>query len=275
MTAATTPAPAAHRRKTGFADTLASEWTKLRSVRSTYVQVLIAVGLGLSMTALLSLAIGSSFDQLSAEDRANFDPASVGAFGAVFALISLIVLGVTSMSSEYTSGMIRLTLATTPRRLRVLAAKSLLVLAVSLVVGFVLAFVSFPIGQAVLGAYDGVPTTSLSDKEALTSVIAQWLTTPVFPRLGLAAATVLRSTASAITAVLVFIFVPSVFGPLFPDAIIENGLRFLPNFAVDNLVNQDPDAATHLSRPVAALVVLAWLAFFFEAAYFSLTERDA
>ena len=260
----------------GFTNALVSELTKLRSVRSTYIQALLTVVLGIGMTALIALAIGSTWDEVSVEERATFDPVNVSSFGSIFALIVLVVLGVMFVSSEYTSGMIRLTLTTTPRRLRVLAAKSLIIIAVVLVLGVIVSVGSFYAGQAVLGSYEGVPTASLSDEGAVRSVVGVWLLMPVFPLLGAAAAFVLRSTASTITAILGLIFVPAIFGGIFPDSIQENVIKFLPSFAIDSVTTTDPggDSLTRLNEGAALAVIAAWLFVFFFAAYVSLMRRD-
>lgn len=274
MAAAATPVTGAARP--GFPSVLASESTKIRSVRSTYIEGLLTVVLGIGMTALIALAIGSTWNEASAEDRASFDPASLGGFGSIFALIVLVVLGVTFVSSEYTSGMMRLTLTTTPRRVRVLVAKSLIITAISLVLGAITSVGAFFAAQAVLGGYEEVPTASLSDDAALRAVIGGALAMPVFPLLGAWGAVVLRSTASTLTAILGIIFVPAIFGGLFPDSIQENVIRFLPNFAIDSLTTTDTtgDSLTRLDDGPAVAVIVLWLAVFFVAAYFSLTRRD-
>lgn len=273
---AATVTPLAGARRPTFPDVVASESTKLRTVRSTYIEALLTVVLGIGMTALIALAIGSTWDEVSPEDRATFDPASLSSFGSIFALIVLVVLGVTFVSSEYTSGMIRLTLTTTPRRMEVLMAKSLIIIAVSLVLGAITSLGAFLAAQAVLGGYEEVPTASLSDDEALRSVIGGTLAMPVFPLLGAWAAVVLRSTASTLTAILGIIFVPAIFGGLFPDSIQENVIKFLPNFAIDSLTTTDTtgESLTRLDDGAALVVIAVWLFAFFFAAYVSLVRRD-
>ena len=95
MTTATmAPSAGQGRRSPGFASTLASEWVKLRSVRATYIQVALAIGLALLLTALFALAIGAAFDDLQPQDQATFDPISVGFLGSGLGAIVLIVMGV-------------------------------------------------------------------------------------------------------------------------------------------------------------------------------------
>lgn len=259
-----------------FMATLNSEWTKIRSIRATYVQVVLALGLSLGMTALICLAIGSTWDDLTAQDQAEFDPVFTSFFGSVFGLIVLLVTAVTFISAEYSSGMMRLTLAATPRRGRVLAAKLVVITGLTLAIGFVVAFGSFLIGQAVLGSYEGVATSSLSDGDTFRAVMASWLTTPLYPILGAALAVMLRSTASALTAILALIFVPSFFGALLPQWVEENVIRYLIGPAADNLImtNPDRDSATYLATGEALVVVAVWLVAFVSVAYWLITKRD-
>lgn len=259
----------------GFAQQLLAEWTKIRSIRSFYVELALTLILALGFTALISLAIGGSFDQLSAQDQATFDPVLTSFVGRIFGLVTLIVLGVTFSAFEYTSGMIRLTMTATPQRGRVLAAKAAIVFVVSLLVGVIIAFGCFLVGQTVFKAYD-VPTGTLSDGATLRAVVAAWLTTPVWPLLGLAIGFILRSTASAITTTLVLIFGPAFFGGLLPDWWQKHLLAYLPTSAEDSLLSTRSTASslTHLDAPVAALVLVAWLAVALGVAYALLRRRD-
>lgn len=258
-----------------FFSTLASEWVKLRSVRSTYIEVILAVALSLGMTALISLAIGSTFNDLNPEDQASFDPVFTSFFGAAFGGIVMIVLGVTFVSSEYTSGMIRLTLTTTPRRLRVLAAKAILIAAVTLLVGVITSFGAFWTGQAVLGNYEGVPTATL-EGDALRSVVAASLTAPLFPLIGGALGAILRSTASAITTILSILFLPAFLGGLLPDVLQENVMKYLPGNASDQLLMTNADTGSLLYLDIAPAIglIVVWLAIFYGIAGFLMLRRD-
>jgi ABC-2 type transport system permease protein len=259
----------------GLGATLASEFVKLRSVRATYVEILLAVGLALGMTALICLAIGSSFDGLSPQDQAEFDPVFTSFFGTAFGGIVLIVLGVTFVSSEYTSGMIRLTLTTTPRRGRVLLAKALLIGLVTLGVGALMNVGAVLVGQAVLGTYD-IETASFNDGDVRQAVLAAVLTAPVWPLLGAAMGAIMRSTASAITTILATLFAPAIFGPLFPEWWQKNVLAYLPGSANDSLLmaNPAPGTLTYLEPLPAVAVLLAWMLLLFGVAYVLLKRRD-
>ena len=96
-------------------------------------------------------------------------PASASC-GSLFSAIVFAVIGATAVTSEYGSGMMRITLTATPRRGRVLAAKAAVVAAVTLVAGLVTATTTFVVAQLVFASY-GVPTASLGDGDALRTVL--------------------------------------------------------------------------------------------------------
>ncbi|MFI8193132.1 ABC transporter permease [Streptomyces sp. NPDC085946] len=114
--------------RTHLGHAIASEWTKIRSVRSTMwtlgVFVLLVVGIGL-LTAVL-VAANSPEDSLSGEN-----PLSFGVFGLLLGSICVITLGVLTTASEYSTGMIRTTMTACPTRGRVLAAKAIVFFAVA------------------------------------------------------------------------------------------------------------------------------------------------
>ncbi|MBO0777126.1 MAG: ABC transporter permease, partial [Actinobacteria bacterium] len=109
------------------------EWIKLRSLRSTWLTLALAV----CAPAGIALATG------------NGNTTSGGMFvsntlvGMLIGVLLTGVAGVLAMTSEYTSGTIGATFAAAPRRLGVLAAKAAVVGTVALVTGEAAAFLSF------------------------------------------------------------------------------------------------------------------------------------
>ncbi|WP_371676633.1 ABC transporter permease [Streptomyces sp. NBC_01276] len=97
---------------------LASEWTKLRSVRSTVWTLgsLVALVVGIGMLAVL---------QTDSGDYASIPFVAPAVFGMIVGQLAVIVLGVLTVSSEYGTGLIRTTFTAAPDRLRVLTAKYL------------------------------------------------------------------------------------------------------------------------------------------------------
>ena len=134
----------------GLRGALASEFTKIRSVRSTYwtlgALLVVSVGLGI----LISWAAGHSFANNSA-NKALFD-ATQTSLGALFFIGQLIiaVIGAMVITSEYSTGMIRTSLTAQPRRGVMYAAKAIAFTVVTFVISIVTAFAAFFGGQAML-----------------------------------------------------------------------------------------------------------------------------
>jgi len=162
----TTIAPAApgHRtavRPATFGDALRSEWTKLRSVRSTFWALTVTVVLGIGLGAVISAAAAHGYARSSVSSKLSWDPTGYSQTGVAIASLAIAVLGVLCISSEYSSGMIRTSLIAVPRRGRVLAAKSLVIAAVTFAVGEATSFAAFFAGQALISGH--APTAALGD----------------------------------------------------------------------------------------------------------------
>ena len=259
-----------------FAVTLRSEWTKLSSLHGTSYKLALAFALSVGLTGLLALVVGATWDGASVADRAGHDPVGIGLFGSLFSMIVFAVLGATAVTAEYSSGMMRLTLTATPRRGRVLAAKAGVVAAVTLVAGLVTAITTFLVAQAVFASY-GVPTASLTDGDALRTVLGDGVLTPVLPVVAVALGFATRSTAGAITSVLAIVFMPWILGGVLPAWWQDNVLTYLPGAASEAITSGHLDSATSslLAPGVAALVLAGWLALFLVAAWAVLERRDA
>jgi ABC-2 type transport system permease protein len=134
----------------GLRGALASEFTKLRSVRSTYWTLgalfIVSVGLSVAITAGTAANFANN-----PGNKAGFD-ATQTSLGAFFELGQLIiaVIGAMVITSEYSTGMIRTSLTAQPRRGVVYAAKAIAFTAVTLVISIVTSFIAFFAGQAML-----------------------------------------------------------------------------------------------------------------------------
>ena len=137
--------------RAGLRGALASEFTKLRSVRSTYwtltALLIVSIGIGAAITA----GAASNFNH-NPENKAGFD-ATQASLGAFFELGQLIIaiLGAMVITSEYSTGMIRTSLTAQPRRGVVYAAKAMVFTGVTLVISLVTSFIAFFLGQALIG----------------------------------------------------------------------------------------------------------------------------
>jgi ABC-2 type transport system permease protein len=267
--------PVATGRSARFIDTLASEWTKLTTLRSTYIMLGLSFVLSLTATGLLALAVGNTFDGWSEAQKASFEPITFAMVGNVIALIMCTVFGVLAVSSEYSSGMMRLSMIATPRRGRVLGAKLLLVFGLTLVMGLATVAGMFLVGQAVLGAY-GMPVANLADPDALRMVIGLGAATPLFPVIGLTLGIMLRSAAGAITAALGVLWLPLIFNDMLPIWVQEHILSLLPGSAVDSFtITHIVQSPTDSPPLVGVALVVAWLAGFVGVALSLLRRRDA
>lgn len=202
MSTATAPATAA--RPASFADATRAEWRKLRTVRSTWTTLGVAVALGVGIGALISYLSGNHYAQGGRLDGV-WDPTAVSFRALTIAQLAIAVLGTLVITSEYGTGMIRTSLTATPRRGRLLLSKALVLGVVALVVGEVTSFAAFLLGQAAIGSQ--APHTTLAAHDVLRAVIGAGLYLAVIALLAAAIGTIVRSTAAAISAVVALLFV--------------------------------------------------------------------
>ncbi len=269
---ATTPLAArASARPASFMNTLAAEWSKVATLRSTYLTLGLGLVLSVATTALVTAALGSTQQTWAAD----FSPITTSMVGNIWALIVYAVFGVLVVGREYSGGLIRLTLTATPRRGRVLAAKVLLVSGSILVLGLLTTVGMFLVGQAILGAY-GMPATDLGNADARQMVLGLGVVMPFFPIVGLALGVLFRSTAGAITTVLGFLWLPVIFGEFLPRWWQEHVMSLLPGAAMDSLTVAHIEPSPTFSDPaVGAVIAGAWLVAIVGAAYLTLVRRDA
>jgi ABC-2 type transport system permease protein len=170
-------------------DLLASEWTKFRSVRSSFWSLLVAVLTPIGVSTLVAVA----FANQPAAAGPPPDPLLPEVLSLEYAVIAVSVLGVLAFSAEFSTGLIRTTFSAAPRRRAVLAAKAVVLGAVTLAAGELVAFASFFLVQAVLaGHHQGV---SLSRPGVPGAVLAAGLLLCVCTLLGLALGAIIRHTA--------------------------------------------------------------------------------
>jgi ABC-2 type transport system permease protein len=169
--------------------------------------------------------------------------------GAALAQLLAASFGVLVMSGEYTTGSIRTTLAATPRRRTVLAAKATVTAAVTFVVGLAASVLAHQVGLAMLsgqGYAPGHPWPALSGVAACFAVTAT---------LGLAVGTIVRHSAGAITTMVAVILLPSLLGPLFGD--LGRWVGGASPLAALQKLTQSSDAAADAVGTLAAWPSLA------------------
>jgi ABC-type transport system involved in multi-copper enzyme maturation permease subunit len=207
-----------------------------------------------------------------------------GAFGG---LIVVIVLGTLFITSEYRRGLIRTTLAASPRRGRVLAAKAVVIAAVSFLAGLVAAAVAVPLGEHILRA-NGNAIYPVSTPTELRVIVGTAALFAVVAVLALAVGTILRRAAGAVTLVVAVIVLPYILATaqVLPAGPSQWLLRLTPaaGFAIQqSLTRYSQVAATYTPSggyyplaPWAGFAVLCgWAAVAMGVAVHLLRRRDA
>ena len=191
-------APSRRPGRSGFAEIVGSEWIKFWSVRSTGWSLLAMFATTVGFGALICFGTAQEAAQIPPEERTFFDSTALSLAGLTFGQLAAAVLGVLAISAEYSTGGIRSSLVAVPRRLRLLMAKVVVLLAVVLGVGLLSSFVVFFLGQALLASVE--LETSLGEPGVLRAVIGGGLYLAASALFGLAFGTLLRQTAGGIVA---------------------------------------------------------------------------
>ena len=208
----------------GFANLAHSEWTKLRSVRSTYWAALGAFIAAIGVAVIICARMASLIND-GTESADSFDPTTFSLNGLYLAQVAIGALGVLVISSEYGTGMIRATLVAVPQRLAVLASKGVVFGVATFVLGEVMSFAAFGLGQALLSkAHAGV---TLTDPTVLRAVIGGGLYLAVIGELGFALGALIRHTAGALSAFFGILFATSVLIDILP-ASWHNAINYMP-----------------------------------------------
>ena len=199
-----------------FGDVIRSEWTKLRTVRSTYWTAVVAA------LAVLGVAAGSCAEWASNLARhraelANLDPITTSLTGVYLAQLAVGTLGVLVISSEYGSGMIKATFTAIPQRRTVLAAKAVTFTAATFVFGQLVSFAAFGVGQAILSTqHAGV---SLGHPGALRATFGSGIYLCAVGLLGFGVGAAIRHTAGAMAALFGLLFLPTALADLLPPSL--------------------------------------------------------
>jgi ABC-2 type transport system permease protein len=281
MSAASEPmtqvAPGAHGSPiyVSFIRSLRAEWTKLRSVRSTLWSFVLLVVITLGFTALITSLTVHSWSQTPADRRATILADPVGFIlgnGFGFGQLTICVLGVLVITSEYSSGSIRASTLAVPRRPLMLISKGLVFAAVTFAVGEIVAFGSFFVGAPILRIKDSV---SLSDPGVARAVIGAGLYLTVLGLFAMAIGTLVRHTAGAITGVIAFVLVIAPLGGLLPGSWGRHVHDYLPSVA-GQMIGQAHQQSNQVLSPWQGFgVFCAWTVLLLAAALYFLQELDA
>jgi ABC-type transport system involved in multi-copper enzyme maturation permease subunit len=272
-THATTPRPIPALKHGGltFGRFVRSEWTKLRSLRSTGYALLATVAILIAFGIIDCATTVSNWAALTAKQKASFDPLLASLRGVDGAQLAIGVLGVLVITGEYTTGTIRTTFAAVPRRLPVLSAKATTFTAVSFALTVPGALIAFFGGQWILDGqhisiafnHPGVPRAVIG--------AALYLTMLGLFALGLGA--LIRNTAGAIATLIAIIFVLPTLVSVLPPSVKDTIGPYLPTNAGDAITTIHQPA--HTLAPWTGFGLLgAYVATIFLAAALLLRRRD-
>ena len=219
-----------------------SEWTKLRSVRSTRWTLLATLLLLIGIGILACLVFEKRWHSLSPHERANFQPLRASLVGVNFAQLAIGVLGVLTITAEYSTGMIRASFSAVPKRLPVLWGKAFVFAAVAFALALPAVFIVFFAGQGILsGQHINI---GLSHPGVVRALFGAALYLVVMGLFGLGLGAITRSTAAGISALAALIFVlPPIIG-LLPTSTANAINPYLPSNAGGAVWTIRPDPNT-------------------------------
>jgi ABC-2 type transport system permease protein len=270
----TAPVRSTTRLKVTGRRVLRSEWAKLWSLRSTWITLGLGLLFLLAFGTIAALRYKSMLNsgQPMDGDFADATPYSLALFGVPFALIALGVLGVLTASGEYSTGMIRSTLAAVPRRLPVLWSKAAVYGLLAFVTGAAGALVGFLISNGVLSG--AAISMSLSDGGVLRGLLGVGIYLGLVGVIGVALGTLLRSTAGGISALVgTFLLVPGLMS-LLPKSWRTDLTPYLPSNAGESIYSLHHVTGS-LSAGAGLLVLLGWTVLALGGAAYRLMRSDA
>jgi ABC-2 type transport system permease protein len=248
---------------------LRSEWTKLHSLRSSRITLLVAVGLVVGLGLLIPLLSVTNWKP--GTPTAGYDAVSRSLGGIYLAQLAFGVLGVLLVTGEYTTGMIRATFAAVPKRLPVLWAKLGVFGAITLVLGTIACVIAFLGGQAIFASKH--VDASLGDPGVLRAVLGAGLFLGGMGALGVGLGALIRNSAGAIATLTGLLFVVPVIVSVLPQSWSEAIGKYLPGNAGTAIIltHPSPDSL----GPWTGLGVLGlWAAVAVALAAVMLIRRD-
>jgi ABC-2 type transport system permease protein len=254
---------------------LHAEWTKLRTVAGT-IWLLLAT---IALTVALSVAAAAATKCPSG--GCAVDPAKLSLTGIQLGQALVAIVAVLAISNEYSTGMIRVTLAAMPRRPTVLAAKAAVVSGVALAAGIIAVPVSLLAGRLILPGRGfttahGYPPLSLADGPVLRAAAGSVLYLALIALLSLGAATALRDSATALGVVLGLLYLFPIIIQAVTDPHWQRHLRQLAPMTAGLAIQATTNLRSLPVSPWAGLGVLAaWAGAALLAGGLLLRLRDA
>jgi ABC-2 type transport system permease protein len=253
-----------------------SEWTKLRTLRSTRYALLAGVAMTIGFAILPALVNASRWNSMSFIDKAGFRPLETSLIGVTVAQLAIGVLGVMIISGEYSTGMIRSTFAAVPKRLPVLWGKAGVFALITFVLALPSTLIAFFAAQAILKGHSFLGhdiALSFSDPGVSRAVIGGALYLTLIGLFGLGLGAILRSTAGGISAFAGILFVLPPLMNVLPASWNNAISPYLPSNAGQAIMQSGSPA--HSLAPWTGLgVFAAYTAVLIAFAAIQLRQRD-
>ncbi len=253
-----------------------SEFLKLRTLRSSWSSVLIAIGAMAGIGLIICWSTASDWNNIRPRRRDRFNPLSDSLQGYLLAQLAVGVLGVLTTSSEYSTGAIRATLAAVPKRLPVLWSKVLVVATVVAVTMIPSALLAFFASQRILAGHaaEGVPHVTWDMPTVSRVVLGTGMYLVVVAVIGVALGSILRHVAGAIATLVGVLVILPVIALALPDTWADRINKFLPSNAGQAIMSIFGD--TQLMTPWRGFALFCgYAAFAVLLAAVLLRRRDA
>jgi ABC-2 type transport system permease protein len=259
--------------RASFAGAVRSEFTKIFSVRSTYWTLLAMLVVTVGFGALASWGFAS---HVQGRPGPYFDPTRQSLAGLYISQLIIGVLGVLVISSEFTTGMIRTTLSTMPRRSTMVAAKALVFTLVAFVASLVTCLASFFLGQALMSSHH--INATLGQPGVLRAVIGGALFLTACGLLAFGLGLIIRHTAGGISAVVGLLFVVTVLTQFLPQSWQNHLDKWTPALAGGQIwttVPQPPGSTVFFAPWTGFAVLCGYAAIAVIAGLLLFRNRDA
>lgn len=273
MTAATAnPAVWSSRLRVTQSRVCLSEWTKLRSLRSTLWSMFAAVILTAGLPCLVAAIVSSHWGHMRPGEKAHRHPLDIALFSINISQLAIGVLGVLMITGEYSTGMIRATIGAVPKRLPVLWAKAAVYAVVAFALMLPCVLISFFATQAIVSKHAALKI-SFTDPGVARTVIGGALYLTVAGMFALALGAITRNTAGGIAVFAAIIFVIPPLLNILPTNWNNAISPYLPASAGGSIFSLTHGAHTLSPWPGFALFV-GYTAFAMAVAALLLVRRD-
>jgi hypothetical protein len=217
--------PAASSSRVRFGDLLSAEWIKFWSLRSTRLTFGIGTPAIVAFVEFDNLwSTHTSWSKLGDTIQTRFDPAHAIFSGVPWFLlmIGVATIGALSIAGEHSSGLIRTTFTAVPARARVVLAKSVVMAVVMFIMGLIVAFASYGIGELIMRGQD--PGFGFTAPNQMRSVLASALLLPICALGGMGIAAIIRNVPATV-------FANTVVFAILPFALKSHDNRWISDFS--------------------------------------------